>query len=199
MKERQATIDAEALAAQVAENGLKGQKFQGQSVVPTPGDTVIQRANTFTDVVGPAGGRTTARFLYVEAFNKSTKVAPDNSVTGPALALSYAGADGVYSRRSTWAASSTPTPRRDVYMYHRQLIRLPADAPATIKTVRDRHRGHHGRRRGQRRDLPGHRVARQGPPPHVAGFKNQPFFTKYMDPTENRADLDALAAAIPGT
>ena len=95
MKERQATIDAETLAAQVAENGLKGQKFQGQSVVPTPGDTVIQRANTFTDVVGPAGGRTTARFLYVEAFNKSTKVAPDNSVTGPALALSYAGADGV--------------------------------------------------------------------------------------------------------
>ena len=56
MKERQVTIDAEALAAQVAENGLKGQKFQGQSVVPTPGDTVIQRANTFTDVVGPAGG-----------------------------------------------------------------------------------------------------------------------------------------------
>ena len=137
MKERQVTIDAEALAAQVAENGLKGQKFQGQSVVPTPGDTVIQRANTFTDVVGPAGGRTTARFLYVEAFNKSTKVAPNSSVTGPALALSYAGADGVYSAAvRTWAASSTPTPRRTTYMYHRQLIRLPADAPAKITTVR---------------------------------------------------------------
>ncbi|HEY6890499.1 MAG TPA: M14 family metallopeptidase, partial [Solirubrobacter sp.] len=34
-------------------------------------------------------------------------------------------------------------------------------------------------------------------PPHVAGFKNTPFFTHYMDPTENRANLDALAAANP--
>ena len=34
-------------------------------------------------------------------------------------------------------------------------------------------------------------------PPHVAGFKNQPFFTHYMDPTENRANLDALAASYP--
>ena len=52
----------------------RARKFEGKSVVPTPGDTVIQRANTFTDVVGPSGGTTTARFLYVEAFNKSTKV-----------------------------------------------------------------------------------------------------------------------------
>ena len=41
--------------------------------------------------------RTTARFLYVEAFNKSTKVTGTSTVTGPTLALSYAGADGVYS------------------------------------------------------------------------------------------------------
>ena len=68
-------------------------------VVPTPGDTVIQRANTFTDVVGPSGGTTTARFLYVEAYNKSTKITGTTTVTGPTLALSYAGADGVYSTR----------------------------------------------------------------------------------------------------
>ena len=113
MEQRQATLDEEALAADLAENGMpKGTKFQGQSVVPTPGDTVIQRANTFTDVVGPSGGTTTARFLYVEAFNKSTKITGTTTVTGPTLALSYAGADGVYSTpRSTWAASSTPIRR----------------------------------------------------------------------------------------
>src|SRR3954451_14719245 len=136
MAERQVTIAAEAVAAQVAEHGLKGQKFQGQSVVPTPADTVIQRANTFTDVVGPAGGRTTARFLYVEAFNKSTHVAPDSSVTGPAMSVAYAGADGFYSAASVVNRFIDPDTTPQTYMYHRQLIRLPADAPATIKTVR---------------------------------------------------------------
>ena len=48
-------------------------------------------------MVGPSGGTTTARFLYVEAHNKSTKITGTTTVSGPALALSYAGADGVYS------------------------------------------------------------------------------------------------------
>ena len=102
MKERQEVIDQEAVAADVAEHGLKGAaKFNGKSVVPGQGDTVIQRAVIFTDAVGPNTGRTTARFLYVEAFNKSTKrVAGSNTAfTGPSLALSYAGPDGVYSTR----------------------------------------------------------------------------------------------------
>ena len=75
MKERQEIIDQEAVAADVAENGLKGARFEGKSVaaVPGQGDTVIQRAVVFTDAVGPHATRTTARFLYVEAFNKSTK------------------------------------------------------------------------------------------------------------------------------
>ena len=85
MEQRQATLDEEALAADLAENGMPkgGTKFEGKSVVPTPGDTVIQRANTFTDVVGPSGGTTTARFLYVEAFNKSTKITGTSAVVGP--------------------------------------------------------------------------------------------------------------------
>ncbi|WP_028061974.1 M14 family zinc carboxypeptidase [Solirubrobacter soli] len=197
MAERQFTIDAENLAAQVAENGLKGQKFQGQSVVPTPGDTVIQRANTFTDVVGPAGGRTTARFIYVEAFNKSTKVAPNNSVTGPALALSYAGADGVYSAATNMGRFIDPDPTPQTYMYHRQLIRLPADAPATITSVRVATAATAGGAAASVETFPVTEWLGTSLPPHVAGFKNQPFFTKYMDPTENRADLDALAAANP--
>ena len=115
MEQRQQVLDEEALAADLAENGMPkgGTKFQGKSVVPTPGDTVIQRANTFTDVVGPSGGTTTARFLYVEAFNKSTKVTGTTTVTGPTLALTYAGADGVYNTTaSTSVASSTPIRRR---------------------------------------------------------------------------------------
>ena len=45
--------DEEALAADLAEHGLKkGAQFQGKSIVPTPGDTVIQRAVIFTDAVG---------------------------------------------------------------------------------------------------------------------------------------------------
>ena len=137
MQERQELIDQDALAATVAEDGLKGTaKFDGQSVLPLPGDTVIQRANTFTDVVGPSGATTTARFLYVEAYNKSTKVTGTSTVSGPALAVSYAGADGVYSAASTVNRFVDTDPTPDVYMYHRQLIRLPADAPANITSVR---------------------------------------------------------------
>ena len=128
MEQRQQVLDEESLAADLAENGMpKGTKFEGQSVVPTPGDTVIQRAVTFTDVVGPSGGTTTARFLYVEAFNKSTKITGTSTVSGPTLALTYAGADGVFNATATNMGRFVDTdPTPDVYMYHRQLIRLPA-------------------------------------------------------------------------
>jgi hypothetical protein len=197
MAERQATLDDEALAKQIAERGLKGQKFEGQSVVPTPGDTVIQRAVTFTDVVGPAGGRTTARFLYVEAFNKSTKVTGTSTVSGPTLALTYAGADGVYGAATNMGRFVDTDPTPDVYMYHRQLIRLPADAPAAIKTVRIATAATTGGASASTETFPVTEWLGKDLPAHVAGFKNQPFFTHYMDPTENRADLDALAAANP--
>src|SRR3954463_2129001 len=127
MSERQEVIDQEALAADVAEHGLKkSTKFQGQSVVPGQGDTVIQRAVTFTDAVGPNTGRTTARFLYVEAYNKSTKrnAGSNTAFTGPALALSYAGPDGVYSTATNMGRFIDTDPTPDEYMYHRQLIRL---------------------------------------------------------------------------
>ena len=73
MKERQEILDQEALAADSPRTASRARKFDGKSVVPAPGDTVIQRANIFTDVVGPPGATTTARFLYVEAYNKSTR------------------------------------------------------------------------------------------------------------------------------
>jgi hypothetical protein len=198
MEQRQAILDEEALAADLAENGMPkgGTKFEGKSVVPTPGDTVIQRANTFTDVVGPSGATTTARFLYVEAFNKSTKVV-GNTVAGPTLALTYAGADGVYTTTAVNMGRFTdtdPTPR--VYMYHRQLIRLPAGV-TDVKTIRIATAATTGGASASVETFPVAEWLGKNVPPHVAGFKNSPFFTHYMDPTENRADLDALAAANP--
>src|SRR3954463_12974657 len=126
MKERQEVIDQEAVAADVAENGLKGAaKVKGKSVVPGQGDTVIQRAVVFTDAVGPNTGRTAARFLYVEAFNKSTtRVGTSNTFAGPSLALSYAGPDGVYATATNMGRFIDTRPTVDQYMYHRQLIRL---------------------------------------------------------------------------
>ena len=56
--------------------------------MPTPGETVIQRANTFTNYAGT--------FLYVEAHNKGVIQTGTGNGTGRTLALSFAGADGVY-------------------------------------------------------------------------------------------------------
>src|SRR5689334_18820620 len=65
MEQAQAVSDQEALADDLAQHGLKkGAQFQGHSIVPTPGDTVIQRAVIFTDATGPNLGRVPARFLY---------------------------------------------------------------------------------------------------------------------------------------
>ncbi|MDA0170285.1 M14 family zinc carboxypeptidase [Solirubrobacter taibaiensis] len=197
MQERQELIDQDAVAQTVAQEGLKGTKFEGRSVVPLPGDTVIQRANTFTDIVGPSGATTTARFLYVEAHNKSTKVTGNSTVSGPALAVSYAGPDGVYSAASTVNRFVDTDPTPDVYMYHRQLIRLPADAPANITSVRIATTATAGGAAASVETFPVTEWLGKNLPPHVAGFKNSPFFTHYMDPTENRADLDALAARYP--
>src|SRR4051794_36702527 len=136
MAQAQVVKDQEALAADLAEHGLKkGAQFQGQSIVPTPGDTVIQRAVIFTDATGGNLGRVPARFLYVEAFNKSTKVTGTTTVSGPTLALSYAGADGVYSAATNMGRFVDTDPTPDYYMYHRQLIRLPDTFTAAPNTV----------------------------------------------------------------
>jgi hypothetical protein len=197
MEQRQDVIDAEALAGDLSENGVPkgGAKLQGKSVVPTPGDTVIQRANTFTDVVGPSGGTVSARFLYVEAFNKSTRVVGSSTI-GPAMTVSYAGADGVYSAPTTVGSFTDPDPTPRVYMYHRQLIRLPS-LTTDVKTIRIATAATTGGASASVETFAVTEWLGKDLPPHVAGFKNTPFFTKYMDPTENRANLDALAASYP--
>ena len=179
MKERQEIIDQEAVAADVAENGLKGARFEGRSVaaVPGQGDTVIQRADVFTNAVGPPTNRTTARFLYVEAHNKSTKRVPGSNTafTGPALALSFAGPDGVYSTPVNMGRNIDNMLTPNEYMYHRQLVRLTGrlrQPRGRRHPASRRHRGHRRRRRGQHRDLRGLRVARRQPPAARRGLQD---------------------------
>ena len=198
MKERQEVIDQETLAADIAQNGLKGAKFNGKSVVPGQGDTVIQRANVFTDAVGPPATRTTARFLYVEAYNKSTKrvAGSTNTFTGPALSISYAGPDGVYSTPVSFGRFIDTDPTPDEYMYHRQLIRLTgayANLAAKDIQLRVATAATAGGAEASTETFPVTEWLGKDLPPHVAGFKKE-FFTKYQDPTETRANLDALAA-----
>ncbi len=201
MKERQEVIDQEALAADVAENGLKGTTYKGKSLVPGQGDTVIQRAVIFTDAVGPNTGRTTARFLYVEAYNKSTKrvTGSNNTFTGPSLALSYAGPDGVYATATNMGRFIDTDPTPDEYMYHRQLIRLTgtyANLTANEISIRVATAATAGGAEASVETFPVSEWLGKDLPPHVAGFKTE-FFTHYQDPTETRADLDALAANHP--
>ena len=181
-----------------AERPQKGAQFQGKSIVPTPGDTVIQRAVIFTDAVGPNLSRTTARFLYVEAFNKSTKVTGTTTVTGPTLALSYAGSDGVYSTATNMGRFVDTDPTPDYYMYHRQLIRLPdtftAD-PSTV-TIRIATAATTGGAAASTETFPVTEWLGKDLPAHVAGFKKD-FITHYQDPLETRNNLDALAAQYP--
>jgi hypothetical protein len=201
MKERQEVIDQEALAADVAQNGLKGETFQRKGVVPGQGDTVIQRAVVFTDAVGPNTGRTSARFLYVEAYNKSTKrvAGSNNAFTGPSLALSYAGPDGVYAAATNMGRFIDTDTTPDEYMYHRQLVRLTGDyanlSAADIQ-IRVATAATAGGAEASTETFPVTEWLGKDLPPHVAGFKTE-FFTHYQDPTETRADLDALAARYP--
>ncbi len=91
-----------------------------------------------------------------------------------------------------------PTP--DVYMYHRQLIRLTG-AAATIPvgqlTIRVATAATTGGAAASVESFPVTEWLGKDLPAHVAGFKNAPFFTHYMDPTENRDNLDALATSYP--
>ncbi len=93
-----ATTQSEALASEFARKGIpaSGVKRNGKSIVAVPGNLVIMRAYTFTNYAG--------RFLYVEAHNKAHT---DN--TGPAMAMSFAGADGVF-RNSTSMSNGSVSP-----------------------------------------------------------------------------------------
>ena len=124
--EREDMAAREGLAKDLAKNGVPrgGIKLEGKAIVPTPGETVIQRANKFTNYAGT--------FIYVEAHNKATtRVAGSNTAfTGPTLALSLAGADGVFGAATNMGRFIDTDVTPDEYMYHRQLVRLTPEQAA---------------------------------------------------------------------
>ena len=81
----------------------------------------------------------------------------------------------------------------DTYQYHRQLIRLTgADAQIPVAQMTVRVASSSGAVDTSKvTEWPGGSL-----PPHVAGYQ-QGFFSRYMDPTEDRAQLDRLAAEFP--
>jgi hypothetical protein len=174
--------ELESRALDFAERGVPKSK----AAVAPRGETVIQRAHKFTNYAGT--------FLYVEAHNKATIVTGSSTVTGPTLALSYAGPDGVYGNAVNMGRLVDTGTNPDTYQYHRHLIRLTgADAqiPASQLTVRvAASSGSVDTARVT--DWPGGGEL----PAHGIGYQTG-FFTRYMDPTEIRAQLDALAQEFP--
>ena len=129
------------------------------------------RAYTFTNYAG--------RFLYVEAHTKAATPVTPNGVEGsPTMALSFAGADGVFGAASNMPINrdtQTGIANNNVYMYHRHLVRVTDVEPKT---------GARGlERRRRRRGATVTEWVGTTRPPHAAGYLRG-FFTRYMDPTE---------------
>jgi hypothetical protein len=174
-----ATKEAESLAGRFAKNGVarSGVTVKGKKLVPTPGETVVMRAYTFTNYAG--------RFLYVEAHNK----AHQPNVNGPATQMSYAGPDGTF----TTPANGTRFSDGGQYMYHRYLVSLRgayADVPTSEITVRVASAS------GSNDTATPIEWAGSALPPRIAEFQKD-FITKYMDPTEVYDRFDEIAEQYP--
>ena len=182
-EERDAQREAESLATAWAENGVPKSK----AAVAPHGETTIQRADRFTNYAGT--------FLYVEAFSKADR-SPRARTTfsGPTLAMSYAGADGVYSAATEVPRYIDTHDHPDTYMFHRLLVRLTgaaAEIPVADLIVRVASTSG-AVDTSTVKDWP----TGKSLPPHVAQYQ-EGFFNRYQDPTENRAQLDRLAAEFP--
>jgi len=168
-----AVTAAEEAAAEFAENGVDKSK---RAAVPTPGETVIMRAYTFTNYAG--------RFLYVEAHNKA-----NTTNSGPTQALSYAGTDGEFQP----AVNMGKFNDAGHYMYHRQLVALRgayATIPAKDLTVRV------AASTGATDTITPTEFAASQLPPRVATFQKD-FITKYLDPTQVYERIDQIAVEYP--
>jgi hypothetical protein len=196
-REIAAANEREAQTRQLARQGAAAPLAKSKSAVAPPGETVIQRAYTFTNYAG--------RFLYVEAHNKA-----HTDTTGPAMSMSYAGADGVFRPAYNMSVNSISPDGGDAqiggnkiadgdaapgsrYMYHRITVPLRgADANLAAADIRVRVAAASGSF-----DESGvTEWAASSLPPRVANFQKD-FITKYMDPTESYARLDQLAAQYP--
>ena len=181
-EERDAQREAESLATEWAEDGVP----KSRAAVAPRGETVVQRADRFTNYAGT--------FLYVEAYSKQTVSTGATTFSGPTLAMSYTGADGVYGAATEVPRYIDGTTTPDTYMFHRLLVRLTgADAQIPVADLTVRVASTSGAVDTSKvKDWPGGGSL----PPHIAGYQ-QGFFNRYQDPTENRAQLDRLAAEFP--
>ncbi|HWK24960.1 MAG TPA: M14 family zinc carboxypeptidase [Solirubrobacter sp.] len=186
-----AAKEREATAGELA---LRGAPKAGKSkrAVEQPGETVIMRAYTFTNYAG--------RFLYVEAHNKA-----QTTNSGPALQMTYKGPDGVARGPYNFSQSGIRPDGNDnatggnklndagQYLYHRITIPLRGDdanlrAQDVTVTV--------AASSGSVDTSGVTEWASATLPPRAATFQKD-FITRYLDPTDAYARLDALAAEYP--
>ena len=167
--ERDAALARDARAQELAQRGAAASKG-AKNAIPLPGEVTIMRAYTFTNYAG--------RFLYVEAHTKAATPVTANGVEGsPTMALSFAGADGVFG-----AASNMPINRdtqtginnNNVYMFHRHLVRVTTVEPKRVRVASSA---------GGVDEAAVTEWVGTTRPPHAAGYLRG-FFTRYMDPTE---------------
>ena len=155
--ERDAALAREARAQELAQSGAAACKG-AKNAIPLPGEVTIMRAYTFTNYAG--------RFLYVEAHTKAATPVTPNGVEGsPTMALSFAGADGVFGAASNMPINrdtQTGIANNNVYMFHRHLVRVTRRrAQAGARGVERRRRRRGGRDRVGRHDAA---AARRGLP-----------------------------------
>ena len=191
-----AVTEGEALAAEVAKNGLtKSAKAKG--AVNVPGHVVIQRAYTFTNYAG--------RFLYVEARNDL-----HGDTTGPTMSFTYTSPNGtsqVYQpvQQQHQPGRQRRRDRRQQAARHRRRRRRPVHVPP--RPDRAARRGREPRGRPTSPCASPTPTATSTPaaspsgrtrpcPPRITAYQKD-FITKYMDPTEINTRLDELIAQYP--
>jgi Zinc carboxypeptidase/Chitobiase/beta-hexosaminidase C-terminal domain len=177
--ERDAALAREDRAHELAESGSAA-GGRSQSAIPQPGEVTIMRAYTFTNYAG--------RFLYVEAHTKAATPVTPNGVEGsPTMALSFAGADGVFGPASNMPINrdtQTGLPNNNVYQFHRHLVRVTDVEPTRVRVASSA---------GGVDEAAVSEWVGSTRPPHAAGYLRG-FFNSYMDPTQITDRFVSLAS-----
>jgi hypothetical protein len=178
---RQDAIQAERRADKAAK-GNTDPPFSAQEEV------VILRADYFENRDG--------RFLSVEAKTREGGAAETGGIyVGPTLSLSWNTGEGtpISTAPRVMATNIDPDTTPDTYIEHRELIRIgeagttSPPAPTSIRV---------GSSTGAFKEGSVQRWLGGGLPPHPPGYQSG-FSTRYLDPTEVYAKLEALANEFP--
>jgi hypothetical protein len=195
MAERQATLDANAAAAELAETGEGGPDVQAaglRSVVYAKSAAIPEITIQRVDYYQNYGGR----FLSVEAYNSATtnQTPTSNTIVGPSMAMSWKPEGGDYGTASNMSRYIDSDPTPDTYLYHRVSIRIGAVGSTTPvpKTVRI------ASSTGAVAEAPVKEFIEGNPQgePFPAGFESH-FFDHYMDPTEVYDAFEQIATEYP--